>query len=164
MFQFLKKDTQADNKIYAPVNGMCLDIACVPDQMFSSRMLGDGVAFTYDGNTLYSPIQGTIKVVTPTKHAIGIKTKSGMELLLHIGVNTVELDGAGFDTLVSVNQTVKVGTPLIQIDREFMKQNQIDLITSMVITNSDNFICDFHCVNQEVNQGKSEIAIYCERK
>lgn len=82
MLGFLKKSKEADGGIFAPVNGTCVDITSVPDQTFATKVLGEGVAFIYDGDTIYAPCSGIIRVVASTKHAVGIVNEAGIELLL----------------------------------------------------------------------------------
>ncbi len=143
-------------KVNSPVNGKCIDLKNVPDPIFNQKMMGEGVAFEYNEDILVSPIDGRVAVIAPTKHAIGIKG-NGVDVLLHIGVDTVNLDGEGFENLVEMDQTVKVGTPLIKIDRNFMKERQIDLITPMIITNSADLNIELVGLNKEVTRGTSVI-------
>ena len=146
--------------LYSPVDGKCVDISEVPDPLFAKKIMGEGVAFVYDGDTLYSPCDGVITVIASTKHAIGITSDEGLEVLLHIGTNTVDLAGNGFNVLVKKDQKVKVGTPLLKIDRKFMQEKNINLITPMVITNHNDFDINLIGVNQEVRKGESEILTY----
>lgn len=143
-------------KVNSPVNGKCIDLKNVPDPIFNQKMMGEGVAFEYNEDILVSPIDGRVAVIAPTKHAIGIKG-NGVDVLLHIGVDTVNLDGEGFENLVEMDQKVKVGTPLIKIDRNFMKERQIDLITPMIITNSADLNIELVGLNREVTRGTSVI-------
>ena len=103
--------------IMAPVSGKCVDIKEVPDKMFAEKIMGEGVAFRYDGDVIYSPCNGTIAVIAETKHAIGIKSENGVELLIHVGVETVSLKGDGFEALVQQDEKVEIGTPILKIDR-----------------------------------------------
>ena len=143
-------------KVNSPVNGKCIDLKNVPDPIFNQKMMGEGVAFEYNEDILVSPIDGRVAVIAPTKHAIGIKG-NGVDVLLHIGVDTVNLDGEGFENLVEMDQKVKVGTPLIKIDRNFMEERQIDLITPMIITNSADLNIELVGLNKEVTRGTSVI-------
>ncbi|MGX7198220.1 PTS sugar transporter subunit IIA [Enterococcus olivae] len=122
MFNFFKtKEIQ----ITAPVNGQCLELESVPDKMFSNKLLGDGLAFTFEENFVCSPIDGKIEMIAQTKHALGIKGRDGLEIMIHIGLDTVELNGEGFQLLVEENQKVKAGQKLIKIDREYMDKKSI---------------------------------------
>ncbi len=124
----------------APVKGECIPIEKVPDKMFADKLLGDGVAFVFEGNELYAPCDGEIMMVATTKHAIGLKSKNGLEILIHIGLDTVSLNGAGFELLVKQGQKVKAKEKLIKVDQNFMRTNEMNLITPVVITNSNDYI------------------------
>lgn len=132
---FQKK--QKDNFLYAPVEGEIIALENVQDAVFSSGMMGQGLAFRFTGDTIYAPSDGTIVVVAPTKHAVGIQTPSGLEILLHIGMDTVNLQGKGFTLLKDVGDKVKAGMPILKIDREVMNEHGIDLTTPMIVTNSN---------------------------
>lgn len=122
--------------------------------------MGDGVAFQYQGDTLYAPCNATIQVVAQTKHAIGMISDEGLEILLHVGVETVNLNGKGFQTLVEEGQHVEVGTPLLKIDRTFMEKEQIDLITPMIMTNQASFTYTIEGLGKAVKHGESNIIRY----
>ncbi len=135
MFNFFKEKNK--NTIFSPVEGKCISITSVPDEMFAEKIMGDGIAFIFDGDTIHSPCNGKIVSIARTKHALGIKADNGIEILIHIGLDTVELNGKGFELWVSENSRVKAGQPLIKIDRNIMKENEINLVTPMVITKTD---------------------------
>lgn len=155
---FGKKETkQIDEMIYAPVDGTCISLDDVSDKVFSSRMMGDGVAFQFDGSTLYAPMDGEIMMIAPTKHAIGMMGDNGVEILIHIGLDTVNLNGQGFDVLVKVHDKVTKGTPMVTIDHSFMKEQGMDLTTPMIITNGNNFSLSIEHINDKVNMGDAVI-------
>ena len=107
----------------SPFNGTVHPIAEAPDEAFASKMMGDGY-FVYPSNgTVLAPSDGEVVFVFDTKHAIGMKSADGMEYLLHIGVDTVNLGGKGFEVLVENGQTVKKGDKLMQFDAKFIKEN-----------------------------------------
>lgn len=147
--------------LVAPVTGRCVDLSTVPDEMFSTRAMGDGVAFVYDGDTIVAPCNGEISVVAETNHAVGLTTDDGMELLIHIGVDTVALKGKGFQALVKTGDKVKVGTPLLKVDRKFLDEQGINLITSMVVTNEDELAENkIGQVDRDVVAGKTSVIEY----
>lgn len=155
MFKFFQKD----NNIYSPVTGKCVSIEKVPDPVFSSKMMGDGVAFIFEGDTVYAPCDCEIMLIAHTLHAIGLKASNGAEILIHIGLETVNLGGEGFEKLVEIGDRVKKGTPLLKMNRSFMKERNVNLITPMILTNSQNLKYE---INQgiDVCSGKSEIIIF----
>lgn len=148
MFNFLKKN--CIEEICAPVVGKSFSLEKVPDEMFSNKMLGDGLAFEYEGDTIYSPCDGKIMMVADTNHAVGMKTNSGMEILIHVGLDTVMLGGRGLEVFVKENDKVKKNEPIIKIDRAFMKEKNINLVTPLIITNTSEYVMDI-TMNEDVD-------------
>jgi glucose-specific phosphotransferase system IIA component len=134
MFDFMKKKKES---LLPAMAGEVVNIEKVPDQVFSQKMLGDGYAIIPTSGTVVAPVSGVIVQIFPTNHAFGIVSESGLEVLVHIGIDTVELKGEGFKRLVEVDQTVKAGTPIIEIDLEFVKARAKSMITPVVITNKE---------------------------
>lgn len=99
--------------------------------------MGEGFGINPTEGTVVSPIEGNVDNVFPTKHAIGLKAENGLELLVHIGLDTVQLDGEGFEVLVDSGDTVKVGDPIIKFDVEYIRNNAKSVISPVIITNSD---------------------------
>lgn len=123
--------------IKAPVDGEIVEIASVPDDVFSQKLVGDGVAIDPKDNTFYSPVDGVITTIFPTKHAIGITTCEGIELMLHIGIETVHLNGEGFELYVNEGEKVKTGDKLLKIDIDCLRAKAKSLISPVIITNVD---------------------------
>lgn len=123
--------------IYAPANGEVVDLSKVPDPVFSKKMMGEGVGLIFEGDTLFAPLDGKVKLVASTKHAIGFEANNKAEILMHIGLDTVSLEGKGFELLIKEGDRVKHGTPVLKINRQFMKERNIDLTTPIVVTNSE---------------------------
>ncbi|MCT4593040.1 MAG: PTS glucose transporter subunit IIA [Anaeromicrobium sp.] len=135
MFNFFNRNKEIVLK--APFEGKIVDIEEVSDPVFSSKMLGEGVAIKPTSNTAVAPCDGEITQIFPTNHAFGITTKEGLEILVHIGIDTVNLKGEGFKRLVEVGTNVKKGTAIIEVDLEYIKQSGKESITPVVITNMD---------------------------
>lgn len=154
MFDFLKKNK--DVSLYAPVNGTVISLEQVNDKVFASKMMGDGIAFQFEEDTLYSPCNGEVTMIPKTLHAYGFKLSNGAEVLLHIGLDTVALNGEGFKALVKQGDKVKVGDPIVRIDQAFMKSKNIDLTTPMVITNGNEyqFVVDKDIKNVKIKEDK----------
>ncbi|WP_179393858.1 PTS sugar transporter subunit IIA [Lacticaseibacillus absianus] len=116
MFNFFKKAAKTVT-IVAPADGEAMPITAVSDPMFAQKIMGDGYAVRPSDDALYAPVSGQIVSVFPTKHAISFRTDDGLEVLLHMGVDTVELKGAPFNLTVADGQTVAAGDPLGTMDR-----------------------------------------------
>lgn len=124
--------------ISAPGNGEIMPLTAVPDQVFADKLMGDGIAFVPKDDVIVSPITGTVKTIFPTLHAIGLETPEGLEVLIHIGIDTVKLEGQGFENLVTTDDNVEVGQPLIKIDLDYIQAHAPSIITPIVITNLTN--------------------------
>ena len=109
------------------------------DEAFSSGALGEGVAIEPDEGVLYAPADGTISALFPTGHAVGITTETGLELLIHVGMDTVQLDGRGFRTFVEAGEVVKQGQKLIEFDIKLISEAGYSLETPVLVTNADDF-------------------------
>ncbi|WP_026582834.1 glucose-specific PTS transporter subunit IIBC [Bacillus sp. J33] len=119
----------------APIKGEIKPITEVPDAVFSGKMMGDGFAIVPEEGTVVSPVDGKIVNMFPTKHAIGILSDSGREILIHVGIDTVNLKGQGFETLVAENDRVEAGQPLLKVDLDYIEKNATSKITPIVFTN-----------------------------
>lgn len=135
MFGFLKKKTL---DIISPVNGEIIEIEKVADQVFSQKMLGDGFAVNPKDGKIKAPADGKIIQIFPTNHAFGIAMENGIEILVHIGIDTVELKGEGFTKKVESGSLVKKGDIIIEVDLEFLKSKGKDVVTPVIFTKSDN--------------------------
>lgn len=126
--------------ILAPMTGMVRNLSDCPDITFASGVVGKGVGIIPEGNQVYAPFDGEITMTTPTNHAIGMVSNTGVEMLIHIGIDTVSLDGQGFQRLVSVGDSVKAGAPLLTFDLDLLKEKELPLFSPVVITNSPNYL------------------------
>lgn len=143
MLGLFKKKSKVE--LYAPVSGNSIALENVPDKVFADKLMGEGIAFELESNKVCSPCNGKVMMLANTLHAVGIQADNGAEILIHIGLDTVNLNGEGFQALVQQGDKVKQGTPLIEIDLSFMRDKNIVLTTPMVITNSN----DHHMVIEE---------------
>ncbi|MGZ9587039.1 glucose PTS transporter subunit IIA [Paenibacillus marinisediminis] len=121
----------------SPVQGRMIPIEDVPDTIFAKKIVGNGVAFYPDKGELVSPVAGVVRHIYPSMHALGIETPEGLEVLLHIGIETSSLNGAGFQAVVQEGDGVKPGQLLIKFDIAYIKKKNLSLATPMVITNSN---------------------------
>ena len=123
-------------EIYAPVNGQIVPLDQVPDPVFSEKMMGEGIAIMPDNGNIHAPVEGTVVLISDTKHAIGLRSNDGTEILIHIGLETVALKGEGFTVLVAAGDKVSVGQSLIEVDWDYIREHAKSIITPIVITNS----------------------------
>ncbi|WP_353855457.1 PTS glucose transporter subunit IIA [Bacillus sp. Bos-x628] len=138
LFAFGKKQEDAKEEvIYSPVDGELMDMTDVPDPVFSQKMMGDGVAVKPSNGEIVSPVEGEIIQLFHTKHAIGIRTLSGLELLIHIGLETVGLNGEGFKAHMKEGDKVKIGDPLMSCDLDLIEEKAASTVTPIVIMNGD---------------------------
>ncbi|WP_079528563.1 PTS sugar transporter subunit IIA [Halobacillus hunanensis] len=132
-----------EEQFVAPLTGKVVSLDDVPDPVFSQRMMGDGVAVEPTDGKVVSPIAGEVVQVFPTKHAVGIKTKSGVEVLVHIGLETVSMEGEGFEGHVSAGDHVQPGDPLITFDMDLVSEKAKSTTTPIMITNFDEVVEHF---------------------
>ncbi|MBS4750727.1 beta-glucoside-specific PTS transporter subunit IIABC [Carnobacteriaceae bacterium zg-ZUI78] len=132
----VSENLQTD-RIVSPVKGKVIPLSDVSDATFASGMLGQGVAIIPEESTILSPVNGEIVAIFDTKHAIGLKTVDGIELLIHIGLDTVNLKGEGFKLLAKVGQTVAVGTPLVEVDFDKVDAAGYERVTPILVTNQE---------------------------
>lgn len=135
----LANNEQLEVSLSAPVSGKLVKLEDVPDPVFSEGMMGYGVAIEPSHSTINSPVEGKVTMIAPTKHAIGIDTLDGAEILIHIGLETVELKGEGFEVQVSEGDSIKIGTPLVKFDKETIVEKGYNTITPVIVTNSSEF-------------------------
>lgn len=131
----LQNEIDGEEIIVSPLKGEIKPITEVPDQVFSEKMMGDGFAIIPMEGTVVSPVDGEIENLFPTKHAIEIKSDTGRELLIHVGIDTVNLKGQGFEMLVLENDRIVKGQPLLKVDLDYIKKQATSIITSIVFTN-----------------------------
>ena len=128
--------------VSSPMTGKAADLSTAPDEGFAGKMMGDGAVVTPEDAVIKAPEDGEVVFVFDTKHAIGFMTDSGLSLLIHIGIDTVKLDGKGFEVFVESGQKVKKGEPLMKIDIDFLKNNAPSLVSPVLCTELED--------NQEV--------------
>ena len=128
-----------DIEVCAPIAGQIVALKDVPDEVFSSGVTGDGIAINPIGDTIVAPADGVISAVLPSKHAIGMTLSNGAEILVHVGLNTVMLEGKGFDAKVTEGQKVDAGEVLLTFDRALIEKAGYSLITPILVANTDEF-------------------------
>lgn len=129
----------APKTLHSPLSGKVVPLNEVGDDVFSKGMLGKGIAVQPEQNKVTAPVDGTVSMIFETKHAIGISSNDGLELLIHIGIDTVELNGAHFDVKVKAGDTIHVGDVLVEFDRAGIEKKGYRTVTPIIVTNSDQF-------------------------
>ncbi len=132
---FSRKDNTL--KIVAQQSGKAISIEEVPDPVFSGKVLGDGVGIVPSSGEVLSPVSGTVAQVAHTMHALGIESDDGLEILVHLGIDTVKLNGEGFTCHVEVGQHVNAGDKLMDMDLDFIQSKGLSTISPCIITNLD---------------------------
>lgn len=133
------KEAAKTEILVTPLAGKVADVSEAPDEIFAQKMMGDGIVIFPTSNVLTAPVTGEISMIFPTKHALGIKTSDGIEILIHIGLDTVKLEGKPFNLLVNEGQKVKQGDKLMEIDFEMIKAAGCQIATPMIITSKNKF-------------------------
>ena len=147
LFKGNKEQEVKKEQIVPLTNGELVNISQVPDEVFSSKMMGDGFAMKTSDGIIVSPVEGTIVTVFPTKHAVGLISNEGTELLIHIGIDTVQLEGKYFETFVKQGQSVKKGDLLLKFDIERIQNAGYSTQVPIIVTNTQDYM-DILVTNQ----------------
>ena len=124
--------------VKSPMDGTFLSLEQLPDETFATAILGPGCGIEPSGDTVYAPFDGKVTSVADTLHAVGLMSDDGIELLIHIGMDTVEMQGKGFQALVKEGQSVKAGTPLLKIDLDAIRAANHPTASAIIVTNADD--------------------------
>lgn len=141
MFGLFKKKTV---KIVSPMDGELMELEKVPDKVFSQKLVGDGIAIVPTSGTVVAPVSGKISRIFPTHHAFSITTQEGLEVMVHIGLDTVELNGEGFQALKNEGDEITVGTPIIRVDKAYLIAQGKEIVTPIVVSSEKNITLERH--------------------
>lgn len=130
----------AEVYVLAPLDGKVVELDNVPDEVFAQKMVGDGVAIDPSGQVAVAPIAGDLVKLFPGGHAFGISTSAGVELIVHLGLDTIELKGEGFENIASEGQKVKAGTPIVRFDRATIERKGKVMLSPVVSTGTGTII------------------------
>ena len=150
----VKKEHTTAEEIYAPLNGKTVILDQVKDEMFASEAMGRTFAIEPLDGDIYAPCSGTVSALFPTGHAIGITTENGVELLIHIGINTVELNGKYFETLTEQGKKIQKGQKLIHFDADRIRSEGYEATTMLIVTNFDELKLN-ECERREITDNKT---------
>lgn len=159
MFNFFKKKEEPGIILAAPMKGQAVELAQVSDPTFSECMLGKGMAVIPSEGKVYAPADGEISLVFDTLHAVSMTTDDGVEILIHVGLDTVMLKGEGYTAHVATGDKVKKGDLLLSVDLEAVKAAGYDVITPMVICNTDDYADIEGIAHEDVNAGDDLVVI-----
>ena len=160
MLNLFKKKNKSVT-VLAPLTGTTIPIEEVPDPVFSEKMMGEGIAIKPTSDTVVAPFKGTVKMIMPNSgHAVGLVSEDGLEILIHVGMDTVALEGAGFEVLTEVEAKVEPGDPLIKFDEEFLKAKELDTLTMIVVTNPGDLQPEQFLTNKDVLAATDVIMVY----
>ena len=129
-----EKDYQA-LQLVAPISGQTIELENVPDPVFSEKLTGDGLAIIADGDTVLAPCDGEITLFFDTKHAFAITTPDGIQVLVHVGLDTIIMNGDGLTALKEPGEKVTAGTPILKLDRPLLDKHNINMICPVLIVN-----------------------------
>ncbi len=152
----MKQGKQTTIVVTAPLSGKVISITEVPDPVFSGKMMGDGAAILPEDGKIYAPIDGTLTTIAPTQHAFGYTGENGQEVLVHVGLETVGLNGEGFTVHKKAGDKVKAGDLVAEVDLEFLKNKGLNTVTPVVICGGADGAA-IEMVGSEVSGGKSPI-------
>ena len=158
---FSQKEEPKANQIFAPINGQVVDIAEVPDPTFSEKLMGNGIAIIPADGMVYAPCDGTIDTMFHTGHAVSMTSNTGVELLIHVGLETVNLEGKPFKIYVKNGEKVKQGQLMIEADLDMIKAAGLNTITPVIICNSDDYSSFNATIGQAVT--KADVVINLEK-
>jgi glucose-specific phosphotransferase system IIA component len=146
-------------QLLSPVSGNVVSITETPDKVFSDKVLGDGVTVIPDKNEVVSPVDGTVVQIARTLHAICIEADNHAEILLHLGIDTVELNGEGFTCCVKKGEHVSAGQKLMDMDIDFIKNRGYSTVSPCIITNMD-YVKNLNVITGHAEAGKTVIITY----
>ena len=158
-----KKETKQLNdyiEVASPVTGKVVKLSEVKDDVFSKEIMGKGVAIEPTVGKVVAPFDATVSAIFPTNHAVGLTNKDGVEVLIHVGLDTVELNGKHYTGLVKNGDTVKKGDTLVTFDIDEIKKAGYDVITPVIITNSNNYVDVIETESKEVKALDSLLKIF----
>ena len=155
--------TRSSIVVTAPFSGKLVPLSEVPDETFASGVLGEGVAIEPSDGLFCSPVDGTVETIAETKHAIGFAADNGLEILVHVGLETVSLNGEGFEILVKEGDKVKAGQPVAKADLALIRERGLKTITSIVLTGGADEK-ELHCADGLATAGKTPVLTLTEKE
>jgi len=157
----LTTNTNQILKIIAPISGQTQELKDVPDPVFAEKLTGDGLAILAESDTVLAPCDGEITLFFETKHAFAITTSSGIQVLVHVGLDSIILNGNGLEALHKAGDQVKAGTKIIKINQQVIKAKHINMTSPVLIVNPEK-VTSFHpVIGGKVMAGQDTVIEYC---
>jgi PTS system beta-glucosides-specific IIC component len=150
---------KSDEEVLSPLDGKVIALSKVPDPAFSSEAMGKGIAIEPVTGRVVSPVNGKVSVAFKTKHAIGLVSDSGAEILIHVGIDTVQLDGKHFTSHIKQGDTVKAGDLLVEFDIDKIKDAGYQVTTPIIVTNTSNYAEIIPTTKETVNEQEALISL-----
>lgn len=144
---FFKK--RYKNNLMTPIEGKCIDLESVNDPVFSQKMMGEGIAILPTSTLVVSPCDGEITLISDANHAFGMVGVDGVEILIHLGIDTVKYKGEGFKRIAQVGKNIKQGEPVLEFNIDYFEKENIDTTVMLILLNHDKFDLDY-TTNREV--------------
>lgn len=154
------KDVTPVQKILAPFSGQTVPLTAVPDPVFAEKLTGDGIAILAEGPLVLAPCEGQITLFFDTKHAFAVTTPDGIQVLVHIGLDTVILNGNGLHALKQRGDYVTAGTPVLELDFSVLKANDINMISPVLIVNTERIKAISSTTEPIVTAGRDTLIEY----
>lgn len=146
--------------IAAPLSGKVIPLSEVNDEVFSKKIMGEGAAIVPDDGEVSAPFDGVVNTVFPTRHAIGLTNDDGVEVIIHIGLDTVELNGEGFEAFVKDGDRVRKGDRLIRFDRSAIQEKGYDLTTPVIVSNAAQFIDIIETEQKQIKRNDELLKVF----
>lgn len=150
---------QTHKEVYAPIKGEVIPLKEVEDEVFSSELMGKGVAVKPEEGKVYAPFDGTVESIFDTKHAIGLKSDDGIELLIHVGMDTVKLNGEPFELKTEAGKKISKGDLLLEFDMKKIEEAGLSLVTPVIVSNTDNYTDVLAYPNEKVEPGDALLSV-----
>lgn len=154
-----KESKSKDTEIKSPLEGKIIDLENVNDNVFSAKMMGDGIAVLPTSGKVYAPFDGKVVMTFPSGHAVGLVNEDGCEVLIHVGLNTVQLNGEGFTYHINQNDAIKQGDLLMEFDKDMIQEKGYDITTPIIITNTDSYNDIQKTTKQNIKNGQTLIIL-----
>ena len=145
-------------ELVSPVDGDLVNLEDINDEVFSKKLVGDGVAIIPSSGTIIAPISGRVSRIFPTNHAFMISNSNGVEVLVHVGLDTIELNGEGFTCFVKEGDEIHQSTPVLEVDFEFLKSKNKDIVTPIIVTSDKKIVLETHKVGT-IREGESLLKV-----